>query len=145
MSSLVDVVIARLRDTSGSPFRLVEPIAELAALKDGPNTTPAAFVVILEEVAGESERLTGPVLQPVEVDLGVYIVTSNVSDATGGAAAGEIDSLKAWVRQQMIGFAPNAEHGEPFTLIAGKLVRAAKGSVWWGETYGVTTWLEQQA
>ncbi|RWB50839.1 hypothetical protein, partial [Mesorhizobium sp.] len=68
-------------------FRLVDGAAAYAALSGEPKAMPAAYVITEQEVSGENERMTGAVLQRTEVDIAVVIVTRNVADNSGGAAA----------------------------------------------------------
>jgi hypothetical protein len=90
--------------------------------------------------------MTGPVLQRTEVDLAVVIVTRNVADNSGGAAAADIDGLKAKVRGKLIGFVPtSSQAGEPVTHIEGKLLRMKSGVVWQRELFGAAYYLEEQS
>lgn len=140
----VEAIIERLRDASETPFALVERIGDLAALKERPNAMPAAYVLTMEEVSGDNERDTGPVLQRIESDIGVIIVAENVSDAKAGAAAAEIEEVKAWTRRRLLGFVPDAATGEPVTHVAGKLVKVSGGCVWWGETFGLASFITEE-
>lgn len=138
---MIGEFIARLRDRASPPFALVEGAAELASVGGGaPNATPAAFVFTAEEAAGENERVTG-VLQRMEVDVSVVIVTSNVSDAQGAAAAADIEALKMIVRGALVGWQP-ASTDDVVTNVGGKLVRAKEGLVWWELTFATALYLE---
>lgn len=123
---IVGGVIARLE--AANVFALVEGAAELAALQDAaPPASPAAYVFIDEEAAEPNDRLNA-VLQRVEVDLSVVLMTTDVSDATGGAGAAEIEALKAAVRAALVGWTP-AAGDDVVTYVGARLVRARNGVV----------------
>jgi hypothetical protein len=127
-------------------FRLVDGAAAYAALSGEPKAMPAAYVITELEVSGENERMTGPVLQRTEVDMAVVIVTRNVADNSGGAAAADIDGLKAKVRGKLIGFVPtSSQAGEPVTHIEGKLLRMKSGVVWQRELFGAAYYQVEQS
>jgi hypothetical protein len=68
-----------------------------------------------------------------------------VSDDTGGAAAGEIEALKAAVRKALIGFVPAASQGgDPLIHVSGNLLKAKNGHVWHRELFGAAYYLEEQ-
>ncbi len=137
--------IARLKAIDPPVFAIVEGAGEFAAIDRSPPTAmPAAFVLIETEESAESERGTGPVLQRCEADVAVVIVTDNVSDATGGAAAADLETLKAKVRGALIGFVPDAEGADPVQHISGELLKARGGTLWQKELFAVAFYLEEQ-
>ena len=79
--------------------------------------------------------MTGPVLQRTEADVAVIIVTRNVSDGTGGAAADDIESLKSAVRGALIGWSPASGDADPVEHVSGNLLKAKNGSVWHRELF----------
>jgi len=141
--SLVAAVIDRLK-AAGTPFKAVSGAAEFAAIEKRRLGTPAAFVMVAEEAAGDNERINGTVLQRLEIDLAVVIVADNLGDARGGAAADDIDALKGFVRAQLIGFAPEAAE-EPLTHLSGRLLKARSGTIWFEDLFAVASYLEEQA
>ncbi|PZO81605.1 MAG: hypothetical protein DI629_03450 [Mesorhizobium amorphae] len=141
--TLVDQFIERLTSATDCPFSLVERAGDLAIVKERPNALPAAYVLTLEEASARSERMMGGVLQRLESDLGVILVTENVADAIGSAASADVEQLKIWTRRRLIGFVPDAQTGEAVEHISGKLLRIAGGCLWWGETFGVASYLEE--
>lgn len=142
--SVVSEIIARLKPETGAVFAIVDGAGGWAAVSDSvPMATPAAYVVALREASEENARMTGPVLQRLEADIAVILVTSNVSDAIGGAAAGDIEALKAWVRARLIGFTP-ASAADPLIHVSGELLKTKNGVVWHEEVYGASTYLEEQ-
>lgn len=142
--SLVSDVIARLQAIDPAVFAIVEGAIGFAALKGVPAALPAAYVFVKEEASAPSERMTGPVLQRVETDLAVLIVAGNVSDAHGAAAAGDLEALKAAVRGALVGYVPDATHGEPLQHVSGQLVQFKGGTAWHEDLYSAVTYLEEQ-
>ena len=123
---IVAEVIQRLSDAN--VFGLVEGAAELMSLGEAaPIVSPAAYVFIDEEAAEENERANA-VLQRVEVDLSVVLMTTNVSDTKGGAGADDIEALKATARDHLVGWTP-ASAGDVVTYVGARLVRARNGLV----------------
>ncbi|RWN30124.1 MAG: hypothetical protein EOR97_17275 [Mesorhizobium sp.] len=125
-------------------FRIVGGAAEFAALAGEPKATPAAYVLVEEEQSEDNARMTGPVLQRVEADVAVIIVTRNVSDNTGAAAAEEIETLKAKVRGALMGFVPAGDGSDPITHVSGSLLKAKSGNVWQRELFAAAYYLEEQ-
>ncbi|MFH1796268.1 MAG: hypothetical protein ABIF45_17400 [Pseudomonadota bacterium] len=141
--SVVSEIIARLSPETGGVFAIVEGAGGWAAVSDSvPTAMPAAYVVSLREASDKNERITGRVLQHLEADIAVILVTDNVSDAIGGAAAGDIEALKAWVRGRLLGFTP-ASAADPLVHVSGELLKTKNGVVWHEEVYGASTYLEE--
>ncbi len=125
-------------------FAIVAGAADFAAIGDKPHSVPAAYVFAEEEVSDVNHRATGPVLQRTEMDVAVVIVTRNLSDLTGGAAAGDIVALKQSVRRALVGLVPAAsEDGTPVTHLSGVMLKARGGYVWWRELFGASTYTEE--
>lgn len=138
---MIPQIIARLVSEASPPFQLIEGSAELASLGSSlPRVMPAAYVFISEEAAAENERVNA-VLQRMEVDVSVVIVTNNVSDAQGAAASVEIESLKKVVRAALVGWQPDGAD-DVITNVGGRLTRARDGSVWWELTFATATYEE---
>ncbi|TIY11028.1 MAG: hypothetical protein E5V16_08160 [Mesorhizobium sp.] len=136
----------RLRDIDPPLFRLVEGAAAWASLNGEPKTTPAAFVLVEEEHSGENQRMTGNVLQRTEADVAVIIVTRNVSDGTGGAAADDIEILKDAVRGALIGFEPTSvNNADVVEHISSNLLKAKNGHVWQRELFGAGYYLVEKS
>lgn len=137
---IVAEIIERLSLADGSPFALIEGAAELAAIVDQPLALPAAYVFVKEEASEENTRMAGT-LQRTEADIAVAIFAANVSDATGGAAAGDIEALKGFVRGALIGWQPPSAT-DAIIHVGGQLVRARGGLLVWEMTLGVAFYLE---
>ncbi|KQO53072.1 Gp37 family protein [Methylobacterium sp. Leaf85] len=138
---MIQEIIDRLTAEASPPFSIVEGSAELASLGTAqPNALPAAYVFISEEAAADNERVNA-VLQRMEVDVSVVVITGNVSDAQGAAASVEIESLKKVVRAALIGWQPEGAD-DVLTNVGGRLVRARDGLVWWELTFATATYEE---
>lgn len=140
--SLPDDFVDRLRAELGDTFRLIGVAADLAALKENaPLTTPAAYVYVIDEEAGQNTRMNR-VLQRVECDVGVMLITKNLSDPKGGAAAGDIEALRKATKRALIGWAPASMQstGEVVELVGGKLIRANGGYVWFEQVFAAATY-----
>lgn len=138
--NLVAEIADRLKAECGASFRLIGMAGELAAVKERPTALPALYVYAIEDAAEENQRLNGH-LQRVEADVGVLMVVSNLSDPKGGAAAGDIETLKTKTRAALAGWQPPSAE-EPLGLVGGKLVKAAGGAVWWEDTIGAAFFIE---
>ena len=141
--SLVDEVITRLNMIDPLPFALIEGAAEFASIETIPTALPAAYVFIRGEAAEENSRATGPVLQRCESDLAVIVVSSNVTDSTGSAAAGDIEALKAAVRGALIGFVPEASRGDPLEYVSGQMLRFRSGTAWFELVFASPFYIEE--
>ncbi|WP_153769230.1 hypothetical protein [Labrenzia sp. CE80] len=140
--SLVRDIIARLKEPQ-TLFKAVCGAAEFSVIEKRRSAAPAAYVMVADEASGENERATGRILQRLETDIAVVIVTDNLSDARMGQAAEDIEALKAFVRSRLIGFEPS-DAAEPVTHISGDLIKAHGGAVWFEDRYSVPTYLEEQ-
>lgn len=137
--SLIEEIAERLRTECGNDFRIVGLAGDLAAIKERPTAMPAAYVYVIEEASEKNERLNGH-LQRTEVDVGVMLITSNVADRQGGAAASDIEALKAHMRAALAGWQP-ASAEEPLDNVGGKLVKANAGAVWWEHVFGAAFYI----
>lgn len=135
----------RLRDIDPPIFRMVEGAAAWASLNGEPKATPAAFVLVEEEHSAENERMTGKVLQRCEADVAVIIVTRNVSDGTGAAAAEDNETIKGKVRDALIGFEPTTvNNADVIEHISSNLLKAKNGYVWQRELFGAGYYLVEK-
>lgn len=123
---IVAETIARLRALDPPAFRLVAGAVELAAIGKQPPATPAAYVVIEQEAAGENDYVAGVLRQRVEADLAVVVVAANASDATGAALALDIEALKRRVRDALLGWTPPSGD-DAITYVGCEIARAAPG------------------
>lgn len=140
--SLVDAFIDRLSGAS-TPFKGVARAADLAAVKQHPPAVPFAWVITEGEASGENEHATGTVLQTTEIDIAVVLVDANHSDKQGGAAARDIETLKTWVRNRLIGFSPDGAD-TPVEHIEFAIIALKDGYVWARDVYGTTAIITEQ-
>lgn len=138
-------IIAKLK-TIPDTFAIVEGAAQFAAIDNVPDAMPAAYVIVEAETAADNERMTGPVLQRIEADIAVVIVTDNVSDTSGSAVSTDIEALKAKIRSALLGFVPpSSSSGDPVTYVEGKALKLRGGTAWYRELFAVAYYLEEQA
>ena len=140
MSDLIGLIHARLAAALAGQFAVIDRAAGLASLDGQIATTPALYVYMGEEGGSPNSRANG-VLQDVECDVVCLICTSQLADRTGGAAAGEIETLKAAVRACLIGYQPEPQ-SRPLTLAGGALIRARQGQIWWEYTFATSYLIE---
>lgn len=144
--STIDQVI-ELLNGDGTPFRVCSGAAGMAAAQlRGPNATPAAFVFFGKEASGDNQRTTGPVMQRQERDLSVVIVIDNASDAIGAAGADALETIKIWVRDQLLGVVlDDAAGNEPVTHVEGAVADFKHGSVWYEDVFSAPTYIKEKA
>lgn len=141
--SMVSEIIARLSPGSGADaFALVEGAAEFAAIDSVPTAMPAAYVMTLREASDANSRATGRVLQRLETDIAVVIITSNLSDVPGSAVSADIEDLKDWVRGRLVGFEADSS-ADPIEHVSGELLKTKNGTVWWEEVFGAASYLTE--
>lgn len=140
--SIVGEVIAQLKAISPAPFAIVEGAVELAAVKGRPTALPAAYVFVKQEMAGPNERMTGPVLQPLELDVAVVIITENLADLPGEQLGEDLEVLKNRVRTALLGMVPTGAHsGTPLEYVSGEVVRIGGGAVWHESVYSASLYI----
>ncbi|WP_437871293.1 phage tail terminator protein [Methylorubrum extorquens] len=140
---IIAQIIERLRAQTDTPFAIVEGAAELASLGNAqPNALPAAYVFTAEEAAEPNDRI-GAVLQRLEIDVAVVIVAGNVSDATGAAAASDMESLKRAARKALVGWQPPAAD-DVVTNVGARIVRVRDGAVWCEMTFATARYETDQ-
>jgi len=137
---MIAEIQARLRDATGTPFAMVEGALAMAQVKDRPTAMPAAYVIPLRDASERNQRGMGGMLQKTEADIGVVFIFENLAAPLGDPAVDELEALKTWVREQLLGL----EIGDcdPIEHIEGELVKARAGVVWWQETFG-TSFLQE--
>lgn len=140
--SIVSQCIARLQALQAPAFAIVEGAVELSAVKGRPNAMPAAYVFVKEEAARPNERMTGPVLQRLEQDIAVVLITENLSDTHGAALGEDLESLKANVNGALLGLVPtNSDDGSPLEYVSGAVLRMQGGVVWHESIFSASTYI----
>ncbi len=125
---MITQVISQLQKIK--TLRHVAGAAALAAVNEKSlPPSPTAYVVLLNEAAGNN-RLTAGIEQVVTEKIGVILVVKNLRDAKGEAAAKEIETLRAAVLDQLIGWLPSG-YDDPLTFSGGDLAGMEGGAVWY--------------
>jgi hypothetical protein len=141
----VAAVIERLR-VRVPELKLVDGAAGLlAAEKQQPSASPAAFVVANER-AGPSKGYTGGTLaQPVAATCVVVIYVKHAGSATSGAKAQQqLDALRGLIRNVLVNWKPMAG-GTVLRFIASDGESYQAGSLQGQEAYGLDYTLEKGA
>lgn len=135
--SILSEIETRFRTKCESVFGEIGLVGDLSELKDAkPLILPAAYLFIKEERSDDS-AVFGVTRQLTELDIGLMLITQNLSDKRGGAAASDIEALKDASRVALVGWQP-ASAQSPVENIGGQLVKAANSVVWWEHTFGVS-------
>ncbi len=144
--SLASDIIAKIKSMDPPLFRVIEGVGAFTALTSNPNMTPAlpaAYVVIEHENSGENERTTGSeVLQLCQADVAVVILTANLTDASGGVAGEDLETLKEAVRHALIGFCPDQSAGYPVQHVEANILKFKNNVVWHRELFVASQYLE---
>ncbi|MBW8322420.1 MAG: hypothetical protein K0M49_16760 [Arenimonas sp.] len=140
---MIKSIVDRLLE-AGTPFRIVGGAGALSSVKDRPPAVPAAYVYLAVENSAPNERATGPVVQRMSGDISVVIVTENLSGSDDWAAADEIENLKAFVRERLIGFVVTGGDCDPLEHVSGELQQAVAGMIWFEDTFATARYLEEQ-
>ena len=131
----VSPIITRLRaQLSGWVF--IGGAADADQAIETAPATPAAYVVPLAETA-DAPDLLGVHHQRLTQEFGVIIVLANLRDATGAAAAAELQARRTAVRAALLGWAPDAGNGEPVSFIGGRLLTFRDQRLWWTDEFRV--------
>lgn len=138
---MIPAIIGRLME-AGTPFRISGGAGDLADIKDQPPATPAVYVYVARE-ASSPNPLTNKIRQRTAIDIGVVLVTSNLSKLNNAAAANDIESLKTYVRRKMIGFLPEGA-ADPITHVEGELQQALSGTVWFEDVFTTAIYLKKE-
>lgn len=131
-------IVARLKAEAGS-LRLVEGLAQLAALKQNPpsNVQPAAYVVPVSEAADDN-RLANGIAQRNTVTFGVVLCLTDLSDVRGEAAGDALDAVRGEVRDALVGWTPPGAAG-PALYVGGETIDLDKfGALWWMDRFRAT-------
>jgi hypothetical protein len=129
---MIQSIISRLME-AGTPFRISGGAGQLADVKDQPPQTPAVYAYVASERSEPNDRL-GALLQRTVADIGIVIVTSNLSQVNNAAAANDVEVLKAYVRSKLLGFMPEGA-ADPLEHVEGELQSAIGGTVWFEDVF----------
>jgi hypothetical protein len=133
----VSPIIARLK-AQLTGFVLIGGAGELDAAIETLPATPAAFVMPLGE-APEAPDLVGLHHQRIAQEFAVVLVVSNLRDATGAAAAAELQTRRLAVRSALLGWVPDVSNGETVAFTGGRILRFVDQRLWWTDEFRVMT------
>lgn len=128
-------IVTRLRAEAHS-LKLVEGLAQLAALKQNPptNVQPAAYVVPVSEAADDN-RLANGIAQRNAVTWGVVLCLTDLSDTRGEAAGDALETVRGQVRAALVGWTPDGASG-PALFVGGETIDLDKfGALWWMDRF----------
>ena len=131
-------IVARL-ESQLSGFKKIGGAADLEAIGNGVVPTPACFVVPMRESADDNATF-GQFEQRVTVGFSVVLAASNRRDATGAAALSGLEPLRRQIKAAIVGWAPEAEFGEPVHFSGGSLLSFADGLLWWADEFHVKSY-----
>jgi len=127
-------IVARLRDRAMPPLAMVEAAASAAAATDRPPAATPAAIVLWQEDDPSANHLANAVRQTVESRWAVMIAMRNVSDGRGGAAAADLDAVKAAVRSALLGWKAPSASGV-FIYLAGAFAGFDDSDAWFQLSY----------
>jgi len=126
--------IAQRLDDNVAALKLVGGAVEFQnAAETNPTATPAAYVIPLEENPGPGAAVS-IVIQRIAASVGVILVVRNVSDPKGAAAQGDMESLRAAVKAQLLGWQPTDAY-DPLERGRSGLLAFRDGHMWWQDVY----------
>lgn len=136
----LSLIEQRLKASLAGTARQVEGCAGLDAALRGVVTTPAVFVMPLDE-KGYAMPTTGVVRQKLESLCGVVMCLENLRQASGGAAVVDLAVMRQAVRQALVGWVPDPANGEPMLFVGGELIQFnGDGRIWWSDEFVVTSY-----
>lgn len=103
--------------------------------------TPAAFVVPLGEIPGDSDLDVG-IAQRVTLHIGVVIAVQNMSDRAGAAALDDLAPARTAVRQALLAWT-SAGFTDPWRMAGGRLLEMDNGVLWWQDDFAATYHVRQ--
>lgn len=130
---MINALIQRLR-AEVPELKLVGGAAEFAqASASNPTVTPAAYVLTPAEKPSPS-AIASVLIQHVKAEIPVVLVTRNVADAHGAAAAIDMQALRLAVRAKVFGWVP-ADGCDPLELGPGQMLAFREGHYWHQDSF----------
>lgn len=133
----VTAIIDRLRDQL-TGYVHIGGAADAAQAYGNAIAAPSVYVIPLAET-GDAPDTLGVYRQDMTQQFGVVLVMQNLRDATGAAAAGELNQRRLDLRAALLGWAPNATEGEPVMFVAGRLLEMQQQQLWWQDEFSFKT------
>ena len=133
----LDAIHNRLKaELTGLGLRDIGQVVGLDAVirAQRPNL-PAVYLIPLTEQGGDDDT-TGDPCPPETRMFGVIHVLDLRNDTTGAKGAALLKSMRAAVKQALIGWVPEAETGEPVWFVGGELVQfEGDGRLYWSDEF----------
>ena len=133
----VSPIITRLK-AQLTGFVVIAGSADLSAATDTAPATPAAYVLPLAET-GVDPDLAGVYHQRLVQEFAVVLVVANLRDATGAAAAVDLQARRLQVRSALLGWVLDASNGEMVAFTAGRLLEFKDARLWWTDEFRLMT------
>lgn len=129
----LEPIITRLRDQV-TELRAVDGAAGLAAAREAPTITPAAWVIPVADSAVDNELITGH-SQRVTARFGVVLcVTAHARSAAGSRDLEILHPLREALATALIAWVPAAGL-DPIEFVAGRLIGLADARLWWQDEF----------
>lgn len=138
----LDAVVTRMQASLGT-LKSVGVAVDMEAVIGGTVPLPCAFVLPLNEVSTDLDAVSR-VQQRVTQGFGVIHVVSNKRDAKGAAALTDLKALRAALKNNLVGWVPDATNGEPVHHRGGRLMNLdANARLWWIDEFELVTYWSQ--
>ncbi|QDL55304.1 phage tail terminator protein [Rhodoferax aquaticus] len=138
----LDAVVTRVQASLGG-LKAVGVSVDMEAAIGGAVPLPCAFVLPLNEVSTDQDRLSR-VQQRVTQGFGVILVVSNKRDAKGAAALSDLKALRTALKNNLVGWVPDATNGEPVHHRSGRLLNLdGNARLWWIDEFELVTYWSQ--
>lgn len=129
---MLSAVEARLATVSA--LKKIAGAADFASAgADLKGKLPAAYVIPMTERAG-GNSLVSAVSQHTEARFGVVLAVSNLRDARGQNAHGDLAPLRAAVIAALLGWQPGPDY-DPVLFGSGRLLQLQDGVLWWQDDF----------
>ncbi|MFV3126120.1 hypothetical protein [Niveispirillum sp. KHB5.9] len=135
---MLSEIVQRQKDLCPA-LKDVQGLAALSQLRGDPpeHLLPAAYVVLLDELAGDS-GITGGVQQLVQLRFGIVLIVSGLVDDLGTGAVGALTEVRRQERAALLGWAPEGAQ-EGLSFDRGELMAVTAGTLRWMDIFQTTT------
>lgn len=138
---MIKSILERLMEP-GTKFRICGGAGDLADVTDQPPALPAVYAYVASEKSEPNERVNA-LLQRTAVTVSIVIVTGNLSGLNNASAASDLENLKRYVRDQLLGFVP-AGTKTPLEHVEGEMQQALGGTVWFEDVFAGAYYQEKR-
>ena len=129
----LDLWITRIDDNVDDLHGRVSGAAELAAVRESAQTTPAAWVIPVADDAGGNVLLNA-VSQRVTERIGIVFAVRNVRDKRGATAHNALRAIRRAVKNTLIGWLPDPDEAA-VVFSRGRLIDFSDRVIWWQDEY----------